>query len=306
MLFCLAKKEQTIFVGTGNDGQLFAVEPAEEQQKILYKNEQASQITAVAISGRDTYIGTANPAKLIKLGERFSSEGSYISKLVDGSQPAQWGKLQVDADIPEDCSVWAACRSGNVKDINSPTFSAWTKAVELKDPIELDCPVARFCQYKLILKSNDGKKSPLVREIAVAYTVPNLPPKVESLNVSRMDTPNRPGILKISYKARDENKDKLIYRIDFRKAGRQEWIKIKDEIEQENFEWEGRTVEDGRYEIRLAASDERSNTPETKLADSRISDPVVVDNTGPVIGNVDIKIDDSKKTATMKLTAPMN
>ncbi|MHC4255211.1 MAG: hypothetical protein ACYSUL_06265 [Planctomycetota bacterium] len=45
----------------------------------------------------------------------------------------------------------------------------------------------------------------------------------------------------------------------------------------------GKTVEDGRYEIRVTASDERSNTPATALTGSRISDPAVVDNTGPDI-----------------------
>jgi hypothetical protein len=106
---------------------------------------------------------------------------------------------------------------------------------------------------------------------------------VESVSVSRIDTSGKSGILKISYKAQDKNNDKLIYKIDFRKLGRKNWIEIKDRLEADNLEWDGRTVEDGRYEIRVTASDERSNTAATKLADSRISDPVVVDNIGPVI-----------------------
>jgi hypothetical protein len=67
-----------------------------------------------------------------------------------------------------------ACRSGNVKDVNDPTFSEWTELVEVTEPVPLRCPVGRFCQHKLVLESKDGQRTPVVREIAVARTVPNL------------------------------------------------------------------------------------------------------------------------------------
>ena len=70
--------------------------------------------------------------------------------------------------------------------------------------------------------------------------------------------------------------------------GAGKWIKLEDEIEADNFEWDGRTAEDGRYEIRVTASDERSNTTATKLTASRISDPVVVDNTAPSIEEISV------------------
>ncbi|GAI67807.1 unnamed protein product, partial [marine sediment metagenome] len=96
-----------------------------------------------------------------------------------------------------------------------------------------------------------GKKSPLIREIAVANTVPNLAPKVESVSAERIEAPDKTGIFKINYKAKDDNSDKLIYKIDFRKVGRTNWIELKDELEADSFEWDGRTAEDGRYEVRI-------------------------------------------------------
>ena len=56
------------------------------------------------------------------------SEGVYTSSLVDAGQPAKWGKLQIEADVPAGCKVLMACRSGNVKDINDKSFSKWTQA----------------------------------------------------------------------------------------------------------------------------------------------------------------------------------
>jgi hypothetical protein len=283
VFFCLAAQKDRLLVGTGNKAQLFAVDPTIEEEQVIYEDEESSQITSVVASADNIYIGMANPAKLIKLGSIVAAEGSYSSDLIDAGQPAKWGKLQLEADIPSGGKVLMACRSGNVKDVNDPTFSDWTAASEVKGPVQTGCPVGRFFQYKLLLQSSGRKQSPVVRKVAVAHTIGNLSPKVESVNVSRINTSGKSGVLKISYKAQDENNDKLIYKIDFRKFGRKNWIEIKDEVEADNLEWDGRTVEDGRYEIRVTASDERSNTAATKLAGSRISDSVVVDNTGPVI-----------------------
>ncbi len=283
VFFCLAEENGKLLVGTGNSAQLFSIDPVAEQEAVIYEDEQASQITAIAVAGDDVYLGTANPAKLMKLDSDFASEGTYTSDLIDAGQPAQWGKLQIEADIPQGCGVQVASRSGNVKDANDPTFSDWTELVEVTEPVQLRCPLGRFCQYKLVLQSKDGHKSPIIREIAVASTVPNLAPKVESVTVGRIETAGKKGFFKISYKAKDDNGDKLIYKIDFRKIARTNWIELKDELEAASFEWDGKTIEDGRYEVRITASDERSNTTSTKLTGSRVSEPVVVDNTGPVI-----------------------
>jgi hypothetical protein len=287
VFFCLVEQDDKLLAGTGNSAKLFSIDPALEQQAVIYEDQQAAQITAIAAAGADAYLGTANPAKLVKLSCGFAAEGTYISDLIDAGQPAKWGKLQLEADIPEGCQVLVASRSGNVKDVNDPTFSQWSEPVAVTEPIQLRCPLGRFCQYKLILQSRDGSESPLIREIAVASTVPNRAPKVASVIVSRVATASKQGYFKISYVTKDVNGDKLIYKIDFRKLGRTNWIELKDELEAASFEWNGRTVEDGRYEVRVTASDERSNTVTTRLFSSRVSEPVVVDNSGPAVDDIE-------------------
>ncbi len=285
VFFSLGAQEDELLLGTGNSGRLYSIEPASETEAVIYKDDQASQVTAVVVAGDDIYVGTANPAKLLKIGAGLSAEGTYTSELLDASQPARWGRLQAEADVPEGCEILVSCRSGNVKDANDATFSDWTEPVKLDGPVELGCPAGRFCQYKLILRSADGWSSPVVREVAVASSVPNLAPKVESVDVGRKDAAAKRGLFKVGYDVKDGNGDKLIYKIDFRKKGRSNWIEVEDEIETSSFEWDGRTVEDGRYELRVTASDERSNTPETFLTGSRVSESVVVDNTGPVVAS---------------------
>jgi hypothetical protein len=297
----LTAQDGTILAGTGNDGQLFAIDPDSEHATVLYKDEKAAQITAVGVAGREIYVGTGNPARLIVLSPDYAAEGTYTSDLIDAEQPAAWGKLQIDADIPKGCHVLVSSRSGNVKDINDPSFSPWTEPVEITQPVQLSCPQGRFCQYKLILRTQDAGKTPMIREIAVANLIPNLAPKVESVDVSRLTGKDKEGLFKIAVKAADGNEDKLIYRIDLRKVGRDRWIELKEKLEEDNYEWDGRTVEDGRYEVRVTANDERGNSPTTKLTGSRISDPIVVDNTGPVIRKWNLE--KTGKTAKLTLQA---
>jgi hypothetical protein len=283
VFFCLEAWDKELLVGTGNDARLFSVEPVSEEEAIIYEDRQASQITALAASGDNVYVGSANPARLVKLSRTFAREGIYTSELVDAGQPAKWGKFQTEADVPSGSQILMACRSGNVKDVNDPSFSDWTELREVTGPVQLDCPAGRFCQYKLVFRGGDGLASPVIREVAVASTVPNLAPRVESVSTARTDARGKEGVFRISYNVKDDNGDELIYKIDFRKVGRTGWIEIEDELDARKFEWDSRTVEDGRYEIRVTASDERSNTPQTKMTGSRVSEVVTVDNTGPVI-----------------------
>jgi len=285
VFFCLGHIGKFLLIGVGNDARLLLVDPVLEQQTTLYQDKQASQVTALAVSNGEIVLGTANPAKLIKIGPTYATEGIYTSDLIDADQPARWGKLQIEADVPAGCRVLVASRSGNVDDTNDPTFSPWTNPVEATGPVPLACPLGRFCQYRLILQQGpEGDQTPVIREVTVASTIPNLAPAVDAVDITRIEgPPSKQGSYKIIFKSRDANDDKLLYSLYFRKVGHTNWIKLKDQLEDETFEWDCRTVEDGRYEIRVVASDERSNTPSTKMTGSRISDPVVVDNSGPTI-----------------------
>ena len=197
----MANQDGKLLVGSGNEARLYSVDPETERHAILYEDRKASQISALAVTEQDIYVGTANPAKLILLSSGLASHGTYTSDLIDAGQPAKWGKLQMDADIPRGCKVLVSSRSGNVKDINDPTFSEWTEPVAITEPIALRCPVARFCQYRLTLETEDAQKTPIIREVAVASIVPNLPPQVETVDVTRLQSPGKEGVFKIAYKA---------------------------------------------------------------------------------------------------------
>ncbi len=300
VFFTLHLQNNNLLVGTGNKAQMYNINPQTEIETLIYEDELASQITDIISSDGDTYFCTANPPKLILLKSKYAVKGNFESSLIDAGQPAKWGKLQLDADIPDSTKVLLCARSGNVEDVNDPTFSDWTEPVKITTPVDLTIPLNRFCQYKLILEG-DADSAPVIREVAAAFAIPNLAPKVKEVIVAKIDKKANPGIFKIVFQTEDENSDQLIYKIDFRKTGRSSWIELKNELDKPAFDWDSRTVEDGIYEIRITASDELSNDQSTKLTGSRISDPVTIDNTAPVIETHKLKVSDTKAVLNLKL-----
>ena len=65
-------------------------------------------------------------------------------------------------------------------------------------------------------------------------------------------------------------------------------------------EWDTRTVEDGRYEVRVTADDRGGNSTATALTGSRISDPLVVDNTAPAVENISLQVKRKRATITAR------
>lgn len=302
VFYSLVSADGKLWLGTGNKGQVFSVDMQTEEKSIVFEDKTSSQITAAVASDGALYLGLSNPAKFVKLQSRLEPTGTYESDPIDAGQPARWGKLQIEADIPEDCRIRFDCRSGNVKDPNDATFSDWSPQVEITQATEMNCPVARFCQYRLTLTSDSGQTSPIVRQVTTAHVIPNLAPRVTRIQVQRSRDTKKPYAMDIVFKTVDENKDKLEYTLEFRKSGRNVWIPLKEELDQLRYQWDGRTVEDGRYEVRVTANDRKSNTPETTLTGSRISDVFVIDNTAPKIADFELNIEPAGLRADFTVT----
>jgi hypothetical protein len=69
----------------------------------------------------------------------------------------------------------------------------------------------------------------------------------------------------------------------YRREGDSTWHPLKTGLTDSIFVWDTTSVADGRYIVKLVASDDPSNTPDRALTAERESDPIDVDNTAPVI-----------------------
>lgn len=301
VFYAMRPYEEMLWLGTGNKGRLYTVHPDTEEKTIAYEDTLSSQITALAERDGSLYLGLSNPARLVRLDKGYALRGVFESSMVDAGQPAQWGKLQLEAELSDGCRAALSCRSGNVDDAASPTLSPWTDEIPLTGPTELTCPVGRFMQYRLTLHTNDAAKTPRVREAAVSHIIPNLSPVVSAVRTARSRDKAKAGLYEIMFDAQDINRDELMFNIEFRRVGRQGWILLKDDWNQPKFDWDSRTVEDGRYEVRVTADDRKGNCPATALTGARISDPFVIDNTPPQIEAADIETKDGVVTLRLRV-----
>ena len=141
----------------------------------------------------------------------------------------------------------------------------------------------------------------------LGYLMENLAPRVETVEVSRVESRQGGGgsaaggasegqskTLKIKWKASDENEDKLEYKVFVREVDRQGWVRIAKDQEGQDYAWDSLTAADGRYEVKVEASDGPSNPVGIALSDSRISRPIVVDNTPPEVAELSYQQEGNK------------
>jgi hypothetical protein len=96
------------------------------------------------------------------------------------------------------------------------------------------------------------------------------------------------GFRTLRWAASDPNQDGLEYELSFRPAESDgDWLRVADELEDTYYAFDATALPDGVYRFRLRASDRSSNDPGSALTAERVSDPVVVDNTTPVMVKVD-------------------
>ncbi|HEX2223228.1 MAG TPA: hypothetical protein VHN15_03360, partial [Thermoanaerobaculia bacterium] len=87
----------------------------------------------------------------------------------------------------------------------------------------------------------------------------------------------------------------LLYSLSFRPVGdpQQEgdgdegWLQVAEEIKDDYYSFDATVLPDGVYRFRLVATDRPSNEPETAQTADRVSDPVVIDHTPPVLEGVE-------------------
>jgi outer membrane protein assembly factor BamB len=91
------------------------------------------------------------------------------------------------------------------------------------------------------------------------------------------------GYQTVVWAAHDDNDDELRYAVYFRGENEREWKLLKDNLDQKFYSWDTTTLPDGAYYLKIAATDAPSNPPALALKTERESERFEVDNTPPVI-----------------------
>jgi hypothetical protein len=91
------------------------------------------------------------------------------------------------------------------------------------------------------------------------------------------------GARSFQWQAEDRNADTLEYAIYYRALDDQTFRLLKDKLRDNFYTIDGATLADGRYVIKVVATDAPDNPPGQKLTGERLSEPVDIDNTPPVV-----------------------
>ena len=89
------------------------------------------------------------------------------------------------------------------------------------------------------------------------------------------------GLRTFSWTAQDPNSDALVYQVQYRALGDDRWRPLRQGVTEPVLAWDTSAVPDGRYVIRVTASDAPDNPPALSLTGHRDSRSFEVDNAPP-------------------------
>ena len=174
-----------LLLGTGNDGAVLELEGNHIFSKLVKASSR--QVTAIATApGGKLFLASANPGKIFTLGPENESEGTYESQPFDAHIFSHWGRTVwwgENIASPNSASAQRAAiyaRSGNTSDPDS-NWSDWAGPYTNPSGDKLDCPAARFVQWKVVLRGGSGSPAPAIDWFSIAYLPKNISPEVTAI-----------------------------------------------------------------------------------------------------------------------------
>jgi outer membrane protein assembly factor BamB len=329
--------ERDILVATGNRGKIYRLS-GDPYQPALLTRANAEQVTTI-VPDRDGRVmfATSNPGKLFRLASDRADKGTYTSDVRDAQTVATWGALRWQASVPSGTRVEISTRSGNTRTPDE-TWSEWSSPYNDRDGSAITSPRARYLQWRAVLTGGRGE-GPLLTSVTAAYLPRNIRPRVTSITIHppgtifqrqypvdpeiagfEGDTPDRralarsqgaqqsvslgrrsyeKGLLTFVWRAEDDNRDTLSYDIFYRREGETAWKPLKRALADQILVWDTTSVPNGRYVIRVVASDAESNSPSTTLTGAMESMAFDVDNAPPAINVGSVRRDAATSRTTI-------
>ena len=316
VVYALAFDDGTLLAATGNRGRVYRVDvgvggDSGGRYADVAHLEAAQGMAFAAVPGGQI-VGTSNSGKVYRLEDRPAGSSTYTSEVFDAGGFAQWGRAEVEGsgtglDLFE--------RTGNVE---NPTMG-WSDWVAVAKDGEATVPGGRFAQWKAVMRAAGSVESvglnylgknvaPVVDEVVVqmgARVTPGATPAANAtVQVSFppangaaavqpfVPDPNtqpltaqkdRTGIT-ARWAAHDDNGDDLMFAVWYRGVGEKNWRLLKDKISERYLSFDAGLLPDGKYEVKVVASDAPVHTDAETLTGERASEGFVVDTTPPVPG----------------------
>ncbi len=280
------------YVGTGVHGRVYSVD--DTHNDVLMADTEERMIGALALTGQGPFVASSDPAVLHPVKGIGGTDAVWTSRPLDAGLRAQFGRLDWDATAQLELST----RSGNTKKPDD-TWSDWSKPVT--EPGMVTSPAARYVQIRA--RWNRDPQA-VLSNITLPFVTDNLRAVLTEVTV---DTPSNDlvshgdegvgasggpvtdradPVVKLEWKVDNPDEDELRYRLRYKMLSSNRWVSIlppRQTLTKRQFDWDTSDLPEGRYHVRVEASDEISNPPDRVKKHQLQSGIVTVDNTPPAI-----------------------
>jgi len=299
----------SVLIGTADKGRIYSVTNDGRDTLLLQSSE--GQIASFLLRGNQVYAASSNQGKLFRFGSDLIAEGSYESPVRDAKLTASWGRIWWRGSG----NVELQTRTGNGERPDA-TWSDWSTSYRDPEGTAISSPRARFIQWRATLRLAGSGRS-WMEDASLAYLARNVAPEVlaisslpigvglqqiaqlqidpnvessgldPSLFGAAAQVPPRRifqrGARSFQWQAEDRNGDALEYAIYYRPLNETTFRLLKDKLRDNFYTIDGATLADGRYVIKIIASDVPDNPLGQALTGERLSEPVDIDNTPPAL-----------------------
>ncbi|MCB1024270.1 MAG: hypothetical protein KDB79_07765, partial [Acidobacteria bacterium] len=301
-----------VLIGTSDKGRIYSVSNDGRETLALQTDEE--QISTISTFGNKLFATSSNQGKLFQIGGPSDQSGSFESPVLNAKSVATWGMIWWRATG----DVQIQTRSGNTATPNE-TWSAWSTGGGQQKEMKVTSPTAQFLQWRAVLKNSSLPA--VLSEVSASFLPQNLAPEVLSIDifpafvglapspevsidpnvkalgldpadfgiVIPQSVPRKvfqSGAKSLQWKSEDRNDDDLVYSIYYKQIDDQEFKLLRENVEDSFFTIDGLAFADGRYILKIVASDSPSNPLSMALSGERVSEPFDIDNTPPVVNVV--------------------
>jgi hypothetical protein len=282
----LEGKNGVVYATTGNVGNLYSIGPGTEpsgtlESEVLDANEFATwgkiHLTTVAHGGS---VGIETRSGNVNHPESNWTPWSKVDVTELGgqihSQPARYLQYRL--------TLTKSSATGDSPELSAVDIAFLPKNVA---PKVQQIEIAPF-NYRQAPSNQSLDRSVQPSGSPTSITLPAVGQKRSSsagleVSAGAATLQYSKGFATIRWNASDPNGDQLSFKVELRAENDSTWRVLKEKLLDRFFAFDAASFPDGKYVVRVTASDAPSNTPTDVLSSSLESESFTIDNTPPVI-----------------------
>lgn len=285
-------KDGQPYVGTGVEGRVYTVNG--QRRSVLVADVDARQITALNLGDFTPALVSSDPAAVHLVLGQGGKQSIWTSKVLDAGLRAIFGRVDWEAEGRLELMT----RTGNTKEPDD-TWSPWSAPVA--NASRITSPPARFIQVRA--RWGVDPRAVLSR-VEIPFVTDN-----QRAVITRIDAGSDHSLgdgivasggpvtgrsnpeLNLDWSVDNPDKDALRFRLFYRLLGTNVWydlLPVDEILTKTNYKWDTAFLPEGRYRIKVSASDEPSNPPDRVTRHELESGVVIVDNTPPTLVDLEL------------------